>query len=135
MRQLAILGCLPTMLALAACSSAVAVPVGGACSSNDVCLTGFCIPDTDASGQPTQWAGGYCSGNCASQSCPGGSSCLAMADNNRYCVATCAADSDCRADYVCAKAVSACLPDCRKGWSCGSTLTCNQTNGNCEIAP
>jgi hypothetical protein len=33
---------------------------------------------------------------------------------------------------VCATAVSVCLPDCRKNWSCGSTLTCNQSSGNCE---
>ena len=121
------------MLGLAACSANVTVPVGSACSLDDVCSTGFCIRETDANGKPTQWAGGYCSGNCASHACPQGS-CLALGDGNSYCVATCAADGDCRQGYVCATAVSACLPDCRKGWSCGSTLTCNSANGNCGAA-
>jgi hypothetical protein len=121
------------LLAVAACSEITAVPVGGPCSYDDTCMTGLCIRGSDANGQPTAWAGGYCSGNCADTACPEGS-CLALADGLKYCVATCSADGDCRAGYVCAKAVSACLPDCRKGWSCGSTLVCNSASGNCEVA-
>jgi hypothetical protein len=133
MRQLALCGWFATAFALATCTSNVAVPVGGGCSSDDVCLTGFCIGDTDASGKATPWAGGYCSGNCERSACPQGS-CLVMADNTHYCVAGCKADGDCRAGYVCDQHISACLPDCRKGWSCGSSLTCNSSDGSCDLA-
>jgi hypothetical protein len=119
-------------LGLAACSANVTVPVGGACSLDDACATGFCIRDTDAAGKRTPWSDGYCSGNCANNACPQGT-CLAMADGNSYCLASCSSDADCRLGYVCAKAVAACLPDCRNGWSCGTTLVCNTSNGNCEV--
>ncbi len=119
------------MLGLAACSANATVPVGGACSLDDACSTGLCILGADANGKDTPWSNGYCSGNCADAACPEGD-CLALDDDRSYCLATCAADRDCRAGYVCAQAVSLCLPDCRKGWSCGTTLTCNATNGNCE---
>ncbi|MBN2576841.1 MAG: hypothetical protein JXP73_19920 [Deltaproteobacteria bacterium] len=132
MRRLIIFGWLAATFVLAACSSNLAVPVGGGCSSDDVCLTGFCILDTDASGQATHWEGGYCSGNCQKYSCPQGS-CLTLADGKSYCVATCATDGDCRQGYICARAVSACLPDCRLGWSCGDTLTCNIDDGSCVL--
>jgi hypothetical protein len=36
---------------------------------------------------------------------------------------------------VCATSVGACLPDCRLGWSCGDTLTCNSQTGACEPVP
>ena len=75
---------------------ASAVPVGGPCSSDDVCLTGSCIRDTDLAGQATRWLGGYCSGDCGKTACPQGR-CLAMADDKSYCVATCKSAGDCRA--------------------------------------
>jgi hypothetical protein len=124
-------GCLATTLVLAACSANVTVPVGGACSADDVCATGYCIRDTNANGNPTHWAGGYCSGNCANHSCPQGT-CLPIAGKS-YCVATCKTNHDCRAGYVCDETVSVCLPDCRKGWACGSTLSCNSSNGSCQL--
>lgn len=133
MRRIALHRCIVVALGFAACASNATVPVGGACSLDDACSTGICFHDTDASGKSTPWTNGYCSGNCADAPCPEGI-CLALADSNSYCVSTCTADSDCRAGYVCAQAVSACLPDCRKGWSCGSTLTCNPANGKCEVA-
>jgi hypothetical protein len=122
------------VLGLGACCTNHTVPVGGACSLDDACATGVCIPGTDASGRPTAWPDGYCSGNCESVACPQGS-CLAMADGHSYCVSTCNTEGDCRPGYVCAEAVAACLPDCRKGWSCGSALACNSANGHCEAAP
>jgi hypothetical protein len=133
MGRIAVRLCVVAVLVFADCSSNTTVPVGGACTLDDACSTGFCIPDTDANGKPTQWTDGYCSGDCANSSCPEGR-CLAMADNSGLCVSTCTTDSDCRMGYVCTQAVSACLPDCRKGWSCGTTLTCNSANGNCEAA-
>jgi hypothetical protein len=32
---------------------------------------------------------------------------------------------------VCSAAVGACLPDCRLGWSCGTTLLCDAATGTC----
>ena len=122
--------CLALAIECAACGSNQAVPVGGGCSSDDTCSTGGCFRANNAMGQPTGWNGGYCSGSCASSSCPEGK-CQSLADGNKYCLSSCSADGDCRSGYVCDKATSACLPDCRKGWSCGSTLSCNQSNGNC----
>jgi hypothetical protein len=132
MRRLARPGRLVPMLALAACSTNVAAPVGDGCSTDDVCLTGFCTPDVAASGKSTGWAGGYCAGDC-NDSCPQGSTCLDLADGNGYCVAKCEEDGDCRGGYVCDQAVSACLPDCRRDWFCGDELICNSSNGSCEL--
>lgn len=133
MRPLAVPGCLVATLALAACSATnEAASVGGPCSSDDVCVTGFCIAASDPNGKPSPWAGGYCSGNCADRSCPQGN-CLALADGSNLCVVACQVDTDCRSGYVCDQAVTACLPDCRKGWSCGSELSCNADNGNCQL--
>jgi hypothetical protein len=133
MRLFANHGWFATTLTLVACSPEnSAVSVGGACSSDDVCLTGSCIRDTDTAGKATHWAGGYCSGLCGKRSCPQGT-CLTMADGNKYCVATCRADGDCRSGYVCDQYARVCLPDCRKGWSCGSTLTCDSSSGNCQL--
>lgn len=133
MRRLPCLGRLALLLALQACAAKNAVvPVGGACSSDDVCLTGSCIQATDLAGKATRWRDGYCSGNCDEHACPQGR-CLTMADDSKLCVADCGSDGDCRAGYVCDQTVKACLPDCREGWSCGTTLVCNADNGSCQL--
>ena len=93
--------------------------MGGACQADESCVTGVCIPEASAA-----WSGGYCSGDCASTACPQGL-CLVLADGLSYCVAECASDGDCRQDYICSAGVGACLPDCRLGWSCGSSLVCD----------
>lgn len=105
--------------------------VGGACIYDVSCTTGTCFVATDSSGKATGWTDGYCSGDCASASCPQGK-CQALADGKSYCLSSCSSNGDCRSGYVCATSISVCLPDCRKGWSCGSSLTCNQSSGNCE---
>jgi hypothetical protein len=102
--------------------------VGGACIYDVTCTTGTCFAATDSGGNATGWTGGYCSGDCSS--CSQGK-CQALEDGKSYCLASCSSNTACRSGYLCAPAISVCLPDCRNGWSCGSTLTCNQSTGNC----
>jgi hypothetical protein len=105
--------------------------IGAPCSLDIDCASGICTPSqTDAAG--TAWKDGYCTAECSASACPSGSTCLTYADASAYCVATCAAGTDCRSGYVCAKGINACLPDCREGWSCGSQLTCSSLDGTCR---
>ncbi len=117
-----------------ACSGRGNVAVGGPCRLDESCVTGVCLRES-GQGELRQWQGGYCSGNCAGQdrACPSGD-CLRLEDGRSYCVSHCTENADCRRDgYVCATAVEACLPDCRLGWSCGSTLSCDAQTGTCEL--
>ncbi|HEY5956483.1 MAG TPA: hypothetical protein VIV60_08025 [Polyangiaceae bacterium] len=107
------------------------LPIGAACASNVDCASGICTPSRSVDGG-TVWKDGYCTAECSATACPSGATCLTYADASAYCVATCSEGSVCRSGYVCVKAISACLPDCRQGWSCGSTLTCNSTDGSCQ---
>ncbi|MBN2575413.1 MAG: hypothetical protein JXP73_12690 [Deltaproteobacteria bacterium] len=113
------------------CSNRGSVAVGGACRADESCVTGVCIPEASTASS-TAWSGGYCSGNCATTTCPQGL-CLTLADGRSYCVSECAGDGDCRAGYVCSAGVGACLPDCRLGWSCGSFLVCDMATGACTL--
>jgi hypothetical protein len=79
------------------------------------------------------WTSGSCSLACPTSSeCPANSLCVTMEDGSAYCASACTAGTDCRGGYVCASAVGACLPDCRLGWSCGSTLVCGES-GACVV--
>jgi hypothetical protein len=106
-------------------------PVGGKCKLSSDCKSGLCTPEqSTASG--TEWTEGYCTQACSSTlPCADGASCLTYADGTSYCVAACAASSDCRTGYICSATAKACLPDCRQGWSCGTSLSCDGGTGNC----
>jgi hypothetical protein len=117
------------LLFLAACTDRGTIPVGGRCTIDESCTTGLCLRETKTeSGQA--WRGGYCSGLCETTPCPD-AQCVAFADGHKYCTSECSDNGDCRSGYVCSKAVSACLPDCGLGWSCGSALSCDQGTGEC----
>lgn len=115
------------------CSGRSHIAVGGPCKLDESCVTGVCLRESRQREQ-RQWQGGYCSGNCAKEECPSGS-CLRLEDGRSYCVSSCSNAADCRDGYVCSTSVEACLPDCRLGWSCGSTLTCNAETGMCDPPP
>jgi hypothetical protein len=115
------------------CSNRGTVAVGGACSSDEACVTSVCIREDDSSSNPA-WTGGYCSGNCADTACPQGL-CLTLDDGHSYCVSSCGGNQDCRSGYVCSTSVGACLPDCRLGWSCGPDLICATNSGECTLPP
>lgn len=121
------------VLASLACSGRSNVAVGGPCRLDESCVTGVCLRESGQE-ERRQWQGGYCSGNCAGQdrACPSGG-CLRLEDGKSYCVSHCTQNADCRDGYVCATTVEACLPDCRLGWSCGSTLSCDAHTGTCEL--
>jgi hypothetical protein len=107
------------------------LPVGDTCTLNVDCASGLCTPEQSTS-SGKQWSGGYCTQQCSTTTaCPASATCITYADASSYCVHACATNSDCRGDYVCATTVGACLPDCRQGWSCGSSLTCNTSTGTC----
>jgi hypothetical protein len=126
---------LPTLLAIG-CTGRSNVGVGGPCARDESCITDVCLHEVRQEGQ-SLWQGGYCSGNCQKEECPSGS-CLHLEDGLSYCVSSCTANSDCREGYRCVSTTptdKACLPDCRLGWSCGSTLTCNDETGTCDVPP
>jgi hypothetical protein len=106
-------------------------PIGAPCTWNEECASGLCTPEQGASG-PTYWSGGSCTLDCTKASCPSGSTCVTYESGSAFCSASCTSASNCRSGYVCATSVGACLPDCRLGWSCGSTLTCNKDTGTCD---
>ena len=118
--------------ALPACSTRGTVSVGGACAMDESCVTGVCHTETRSNPRGRAWIGGYCSGNCAALACSEGL-CAQLADGKSYCLSKCAAAGDCRANYVCATSVGACLPDCRLGWSCGPVLQCDSATGTCLL--
>jgi hypothetical protein len=105
--------------------------IGAPCKVPADCASGYAIPETDPTGRPTFWTGGYCSQPCSSTlPCPGGSTCETLLDGS-FCLATCASDADCRADYVCDTDWLTCVPDCRLGWPCGPSMTCKM-DGVCR---
>jgi hypothetical protein len=112
------------------CGVAAAKPVGAACEWNAECLSGLCIAEQreDAG---VAWTAGSCSLECTTAQCPANSTCVGLEDGSSYCVSNCTADMDCREGYVCSSLAAACLPDCRLGWPCGTTLACDGDSGAC----
>lgn len=101
---------------------------GGACSSKADCASGLCVLASEF-GKSTGWEGGLCTASCADTTCSDGV-CVAL-ESTSYCLGACTRTSDCRQGYVCDSLVGACLPDCQKGFSCGTKLAC-QTDGTCR---
>jgi hypothetical protein len=122
---------LPALLATTGCSGRSNVDIGGPCVLDESCVTGVCLRES-RQGQQSHWRGGYCSGDCEKQECPSGT-CVRLGDGRYYCASSCTRTSDCRDGYACATASGACLPDCRLGWSCGSTIACNDETGICDL--
>jgi hypothetical protein len=113
------------------CGVPATKPVGEPCTADAECLGGVCIP-AQKQDAGTSWVGGSCSQACSlTEGCPAGSVCVTFEDGRSYCALECVDRTACRDGYVCSSAVSACLPDCGLGWSCGSTLVCNTSTGEC----
>jgi hypothetical protein len=92
--------------------------LGGACRADGDCRLGTCATD---------WPGGACSYPCP---CPDDTSvaCARSRVADR-CVAPCAADTDCRAGYLCEDA--ACQPPCLADADCGAGRVCAVATGHC----
>jgi hypothetical protein len=104
--------------------------VGAPCTTSTDCGAALCTPAQSTS-SGTAWNGGYCTTLCSSSApCPAPAKCVAYADG-ASCAAACTTNEACRAGYVCAASVGACLPDCRQGWDCGAQLTCDAATGAC----
>ena len=109
--------------------------IGAPCAFNVDCQSTLCTPQQTTS-TGTEWQGGSCTQACdGSASCPSPAACIAFDNGSAYCVASCPDASPCRQGYVCSGAVAACLPDCRLGWSCGSSFTCDADSGECREPP
>ena len=81
--------------------------VGDSCNADGDCTSGLaCNPL--AIGFPS----GYCSADCsASGTCASGGQCTTLSSGSKVCASTCAADADCRKDYVCcATEGNVCVP-------------------------
>jgi hypothetical protein len=109
--------------------SAETRPVGAPCGWNVQCAGGVCIPET-LDGVATGWVGGHCTAMCGQSAClDRNAACLELGQES-YCLFSCADHRDCREGYVCHSEVRACLPDCRRGWSCAE-LSCSERTGEC----
>lgn len=95
-------------LALTACGRTTIVdsPYGTECSTAAAC--------GEARACIAEFPGGYCSELCATAPCDPGGLCDATLG---VCLATCTAESDCRAEYMCWR--GACRPDCSTAADCG----------------
>lgn len=109
------------------------LPIGAGCSLNSVCESQRC---------EGSYNGGYCTAACAqegppgssfNQDCPSGSQCQKVTEAGGLCLATCAGDTDCRADYFCDTVESngTCRPRCRGNALCGIGYTCEPVSGRC----
>ena len=123
-------GLLVLMLGLSACTDSAALGANGsACTEKSECSSGLCLLQEEY-GAATGWTGGVCTASCAGSTC-GNGVCVAL-ESSSYCLGACQRASDCRQGYVCDTVVGACLPDCQKGFWCGSKLTC-QKDGTCGV--
>jgi len=136
-RTLATLGALAGLgltltlgLASTGCEEAASGVPGAPCSSKAECASGYCLLEERYSAT-TGWTDGYCTQDCAEAECEGGATCLQMG-LEWLCLAGCSAHSDCRAGYLCQPVAGACLPDCRRGWSCGEEFVCG-SEGFCTL--
>lgn len=81
-----------------------ATDIGQPCAGPGECDGGFCLTETEEG-----WPGGYCIGypcDAVDQDCPGDDAVCVDSDDDDgsavgACADGCAADTDCRADYVC----------------------------------
>lgn len=72
------------------CSKAI----GDDCGTNADCPTGSYCDKT--------MPGGMCTiANCRPDDCPDDSVCIEFPNQERYCMARCGSDGDCRSDYQC----------------------------------
>lgn len=131
-KKMRVVSLLAFALSAHGCSNRGTVAVGGSCVRDESCVAGVCFLEKMTS-TGISWTDGYCSGFCGTDGrCPGGT-CTALDDGHFYCLGSCESDRDCRKDYVCSSLGRVCVPDCRLGWSCGSTLTCDATRGDCVV--
>lgn len=114
------------------------VTIGESCTFEKECTVNASTEDATCiqesiNGESSGWPGGYCSADCSDNSslCSDNSTCVLLGADS-LCLSDCAADSDCRVNYVCETVLFVCLPDCRDGFDCGDRFTCNQTNGLCQ---
>lgn len=89
--------------------------IGGACMLDSNCGSdnlSFCIPEISG-GQPTGFAGGYCSRFCDNEPCPPEARCIEAETEGggtvNICLAGCMAQAACRPGYQC-QPDGVCLP-------------------------
>ncbi len=130
MRAYAVALCVVFSLAAAGCYSGDA-PVGDECREKEQCSTGLCF-QAERYGVSTGWPGGYCTEECKT-TCDRGAACVEFEDSS-FCMSACGRQKDCRDGYVCNLLEGACLPDCRLGFDCGSSLYCSEVGICAELS-
>ncbi len=93
-------------------------PIGAFCASHDECASGRCLTGEG-------FRNGYCSASC--RDCEGGV--CGVARGGEACLATCAADLDCRPGYVCVG--GGCAPPCTDDEDCADGEVCGLATGRC----
>lgn len=103
------------------CKEGVGAPnaIGEFCAANGDCASGQCL-----SGD--RYLNGLCAADCGG-GCDDGTTCGATPDGQK-CLASCNADLDCRAGYICAE--GACAPPCANDSECAGDLKCG-ASGRC----
>jgi serine protease len=74
--------------------------VGAACTSDAQCPGGYC---------DTSFSGGYCTLDCSTADCPGGSACFNVTNVGTVCLDSCATQSECRTGYTCHSVEKVCI--------------------------
>jgi hypothetical protein len=108
---------------------------GKPCTNNGECGPGTCATQVEGlDGEPTMAPGGYCMGNCMSNTdCGTGGTCVRAGMNQAgLCYDGCSADGDCREGYLCGPITSTCRPapptdqlgDNVAGTMCGADTDC-----------
>ncbi len=106
--------------------------IGAACRNDMECAEGFqCLQHPSNLG----FRGGYCGIEGCDGSCPGDAIC-GSAFGERYCLAPCDRDSECRPDYRCVAvdgADRACVPACQRDADCRDPAlpVCDRMTGVC----
>ena len=107
-----------------------AVDIGAPCASHEDCGVGGTCFDA--------WSTGYCTVDALVACCPPGSRAEAYDDGSEWCLKTCAAEDDCRAEeeayQICNEDIGVCegclIPEVTVGGACASDADCGE-GGTC----
>ncbi len=103
--------------------------VGEACTANDDCGGGTCLPENQ-----TAMPGGFCAQECTEATDCASFACIQAPGGSMTCLPPCASDADCRPAYLCLALDAthgACFPHCTETAHCPSTGVCNPWLGVC----
>jgi hypothetical protein len=105
-------------------------PFGGQCTQDTQCPGGVCRVEAGYG-----WPGGFCTQDCAIQTCTQGH-CATLYGTVDRCVPTCSDSSECRPGYACFdpwySGQTFCFPRCEEDGDCPETQQCSLHSGLCH---